>query len=139
MRTLLAITIAITVGCTEVSQITNPSSVDVSVSTPPVDVGAGTTPPPTSPPDGSPVSIVLEPASVEGTSPGSVVVQVIVLDEAGNEVPSANITVSGLDTSVARFTTRDGRWVSFALVGPGTTTAIITASGAQATLVFTVN
>ena len=138
MRTLLAITIAITVGCTEVSQVTNPSSVDVDVSTPTVDVG--TTPPPETPPNpGSPVSIAFNPSSVEGTASSTVWVLVIIRDASGAEVPSASITVSGLDASVVQFNRRDGRQLNFSLVAAGTTTATITASGAQATLVFTVN
>ena len=147
MRALIAIlpfntvacclSVMICIGC-KVEQVTNPSSVSVDILQPIESTGVDTggSPPPSQP---VAVSILLSPTSVEGVAPSSVWVLVIVRDANGTEIPSANITVSGLDTSVVQFNRREGRQLNFSLVAAGAATAIITASGAQATLVFTVN
>lgn len=137
MRTLIVVLALLVAACTSVDQTTFPSSVDVNIQQPNTSTGVDTG---GSSPPGQPVavSILLSPTSVEGAAPSSVWVLVIVRDANGTEIPSANITVSGLNTSVVLFNRREGRQLNFSLVGPGATTAIVTASGAQATLVFTV-
>lgn len=140
MRALIVVLVFLVTACTNVDQTVSPSAVDVNVSTPPVDVGVGTTPPPdTTPVPSSPVTLVLDPPSIEGAAPSSAVVKVTALDAGGNEVQSVNLTVSGLDTNVAAVKEVDGRFVSFSLKASGVTTAIITAAGAQTVLVITVS
>ena len=133
--------VIICVGCS-VEQTTTPSSVSVDISQPIEGTGVttGPTPPaPTPPSTGDVVSLVFDPPSVTGSAATSVVVKVIALDEAGNEVPSVNLTVKVSDPAIATLKDVDGRFVSFSLVSAGTTTAIITAAGAQASLVITVS
>jgi hypothetical protein len=66
------------------------------------------------------------------------VVQVIALNQAGQEIPSVSLTVIVSDSSVATVKDIDGRFVSFSLVSAGVTSAIVTAAGAQAQFVITV-
>ncbi len=152
MRALLAalplnaiacsISIMICIGC-KVEQTTTPSSVSVDILQPiestGVDTG-GTPPAPTQPREpGDVVSLVFDPPSITGSAPSSVVVKVIALDQTGDEVRSVNLTVRVTDQGVASVKGIDGRFVSFSLKSSGTTTAIVTAAGAQASLVITVN
>ena len=133
--------VAILIGC-KVEQTVTPSSVEVDILQPIESTGVDVTPPagPTQPREpGDVVSLVFNPPSIEGTAPSSVVVQVIALDEAGDEVRSVNLTVRVADVAVAALKDIDGRFVSFSLKSSGTTTAIITAAGAQSKLVITVN
>ena len=73
-----------------------------------------------------------------GACQTSVVVQVIALNQAGQEIPSVNLTVTVGDTAIATVKDIEGRWISFSLVAPGTTSVIVTAAGAQATFEVTV-
>lgn len=140
MRYATIAAVAILLGCSETSQTVNPSPIDIHIDQP-----TNTTQPPApvtpSSPNGpgSPVSLVLDPPSIEGTAPSSVVVKVIAISETGVELQSLNLTVSGLDPAVATVKAVDGRFVSFSLKAAGVTTAIITAAGAQTTLVITVS
>lgn len=134
--------VMICVGCS-VEQTTTPSSVSVDILQPiestGVDTG-GTPPGPTQPREpGDVVSLVFDPPSITGPAPSSVVVKVIALDEAGDEVRSVNLTVRMSDPLIASVKDVDGRFVSFSLKSTGTTTAVITAAGAQGALPITVN
>jgi hypothetical protein len=135
---LLCLILVWVVSCTDVNQIVEPTSVDVNVSTPSgtVETGTGGTPP--APGDNDPVSLVFEPPSITAPSGTSVVVQVIALNQAGQEIPSVSLTVIVSDSSVATVKDIDGRFVSFSLVSAGVTSAIVTAAGAQAQFVITV-
>ncbi len=133
--------VIICVGC-KVEQTTTPSSVSVDILQPIESTGVDVTPPtgPTQPRDpGDVVSLVFDPPSITGSAPSSVVVKVIALDQAGDEVRSVNLTVRMSDPLVASVKDVDGRFVSFSLKSTGTTTAIVTAAGAQGALPITVN
>lgn len=140
MRITSIVAIAFLVGCTEVT--VSPSPIDFHIEQPTTTTSAPPSDPVPTPPredPGTPVSLILDPPSVEGTAPSSVVVKVIAVDSTGTEIPSVSLTVSGLDPAVATLKGVDGRFVSFSLKAPGVTTAIITAAGAQTSLVITVN
>jgi hypothetical protein len=121
------------ISCTDVNQSILPSSVDVTVSMPSgtVETGTGGTTP--APGDNDPVSLVFEPPAITGTAATSVVVQVIALNQAGQEIPSINLTVRVTDTAIATLKDIDGRFISISLVATGTTSVTVTAAGAQAT------
>ena len=140
--TACSMAVLICIGC-KVEQTTTPSSVSVDILQPiestGVDTG-GTPPDPTQPREpGDVVSLVFDPPSITGSAPSSVVVKVIALDQAGDEVRSVDLTVRMTDPLVASVKGIDGRFVSFSLKSTGTTTAVITAAGAQGALPITVN
>ncbi len=122
------------VSCIEVSTVVEPSPVDVDISsaTPSVPTGTVATN------DDDPVSLVFKPPAITGPASTSVVVQVIALNQAGQEIPSVNLTVTISDTAVASVKDIEGRFVSFSLVAAGTTSVIVTAAGAQAQFEITV-
>ena len=125
---------AVSVGCIENSLVVEPSPVDVDISSalpPAVDGNVATN-------DDDPVSLVFKPPAITGPSGTSVVVQVIALNQAGQEIPSVNLTVTVGDTAIATVKDIEGRFISFSLVAAGTTSVIVTAAGAQATFEVTV-
>lgn len=124
-----------TVGCIENSLVVEPSPVDVDISsaTPTDPTGNVATN------DDDPVSLVFKPPAVTGPAATSVVVQVIALNQAGQEIPSVSLTVKVSDTAIATVKDIEGRFVSFSLVSTGVTSVIVTAAGAQAEFVITVS
>lgn len=119
------------VGCTDVTQIVNPS--DVVVGPQPTEPT-----PPTTPGPGIAGTVTLEPPSIELDVGQTVFVTVTVRDSGGQDVPSENISVNILNTSVLRLTEIDGRIIALEGLTAGVTSVIVTASGLQTSLVATV-
>ncbi len=133
---LLCLAIVWFVACTEISQIVEPTSVDVDISIPNGGAAVGTGVDPGHADE--PVKLVLDPPTVNVVVGTPVVVKVIALNQAGQEIPSVDLTVSVADPTVAAVKDIDGRFISFETKAIGSTTAIITAAGAQTSLVITV-
>ncbi len=119
------------VGCFETPTATTPAPVDIDI-----DISFGETPPEETPPS-SAVSVALSPTSITAAV-GQVVNVTVTARENGQEIPSSNITVSILDATIARFAGRTDRTIQIQGLAVGTTEAIVTAAGAQATLPITV-
>lgn len=136
--TLLVTFLALCIGlwaCTEI--MLSPSDTGVSVNT------ASTPTNPIEPDDpdtgvGSALKIILNPNTITMNIEGQVVVKVTVVDLAGNEVHTVNLSIAFEQTGIAVVSSIDGRFVTFKGVTAGGTTATIFANGVFAALPITV-
>lgn len=130
--TLLAFAF-VAAGCSEVTQILNPSDVGVSVTTPEqqTQVTPGNS-------NNNSVVLSLDPPGPITLEIGKRVSVKVIARVSSQEVPTESLSVTVVDTSVATVDEIDGRFVAFRGQAAGLTTAIINANGATTAAAITV-
>lgn len=124
-------------ACIEATQTTTPSSIDVNIETPAPTTSVGTGNDPT--PSPTDCRLELEPPSPLSVEVGkNVNTKVVTFNSSGAEIQTENISVNVANPAIATLTQIDGRFVMFGGESVGQTTAIISTSCAQTSVVINV-
>lgn len=135
MKFFLTALLALALGCTEVTQLVNPSSVDVSVT--PGSTTTGTGNGPSTPAPGT-VALFLEPPSPITIQVGKNVSVKVLAKSSGVEVPTQNLQVSIADLTIASVAEIDGRFVLLSGNSEGQTAGIVSANNVQVPILINV-